>query len=64
MVGSHNWYWSGLLIHGRNGLTGSNPVPTANLEGTAEWSATGFENRSMVKHGRSIRLPSSKMDTL
>ena len=30
-------------------------------EGTAEWSATGPENRGMVmSHGRSIRLPSSK----
>ena len=30
-------------------------------EGTAEWSATGLENRGMVmSHGRSIRLPSAK----
>ena len=29
-------------------------------EGTAEWSATGPENRGMVmSHGRSIRLPSA-----
>ena len=29
-----------------------------NLEGTAEWSATGLENQGGVKPGRSIRLPS------
>ena len=30
-------------------------------EGTAEWPATGPENRGMVmSHGRSIRLPSAK----
>lgn len=30
-----------------------------NMEGTAEWSATGLENQGAVKRGRSIRLPSA-----
>jgi len=29
------------------------------MEGTAKWLATGVEYRGVVKHGRSIRLPSS-----
>ena len=40
-------------------LTGSIPVPAAKTEGTAEWSATGLENRGMVTHGGSIPLPSA-----
>lgn len=44
-------------------VAGSNPAPTAKQEGTAEWSATGLENRGMVKHGGSIPLPSSKKGT-
>ena len=35
--------------------------PLPKTEGTAEWSATGLENRGVVKHGRSIRLPSAKI---
>ena len=39
---------------------GSTPALSAIAEGTAEWPATGPENRGMVmSHGRSIRLPSA-----
>jgi len=31
------------------------------MEGTAEWSATRFEPVGVVKHGRSIRLPSATL---
>jgi hypothetical protein len=45
----------------RKRLMGSTPVLSAIAEGTAEWSATGPENRGMVMSlGRSIRLPSAK----
>ena len=30
------------------------------MEGTTKWLVTGFEPLGMVKHGRSIRLPSAK----
>ena len=33
------------------------------MEGTAEWSATGLENRGVVKHGGSIPLPSAKKES-
>ena len=42
-------------------LAGSTPALSAIAEGTAEWSATGPENQSVVmSDGRSIRLPSAK----
>ena len=40
---------------------GFNSRTLRQTEGTAEWSATGPENRGMaMSHGRSIRLPSAK----
>jgi hypothetical protein len=44
----------------RKRLAGSTPALSAIAEGTAEWSATGPENQSVVmSDGRSIRLPSA-----
>ena len=46
----------------RKRLTGSTPVLSAIAEGTAEWPATGPENRGIVmSDGRSIRLPFAKL---
>ena len=57
MVGSHNWYWSRLLIC-RGEIPYRFKSYTHRLEGTAEWPATGLENQGGVTPGRSIRLPS------